>query len=44
MHDEFIARLREFLRTGEEYVEMHFSQAIKEKYPESSKKRKLDEN
>ena len=44
MHDQFIARLREFLRTGEEYAEVPFSQAIKEKYPESSKKRKLDEH
>ena len=44
MHDRFIARLREFLRTGEEYVEVPFSQTIKEKYPESSKKRKLDEH
>ena len=44
VHDEFIARLREFLRTGEEYVEVPFSKAIKEKYPESSKKNKPDEN
>ena len=44
MHDQFIARLQEFLRTGEEYVEVPFSQSIKEKYPESSKKRKLDEH
>ena len=44
MHDQFIARLREILRTGEEHAEIPFSQAIKEKYPESSKKRKLDEH
>ena len=38
IHYEFVARLWEFLRTGEEYVEAPFSQIIKEKYPESSKK------
>ena len=43
VHDDFIARLREFLRTGEEYVEVPFSRIIKEMYPESSKKNKLDE-
>ena len=42
IHDEFVARLREFLRTGEEYVEVPFSQIIKEKYPESSKKNKFN--
>jgi hypothetical protein len=41
VHDEFIARLIGFLRTGEEDVEMPFSQVIKEMYPESLKKRKL---
>jgi hypothetical protein len=40
VHDEFIARLEEFLTTGEEDVEMPFSQIIKEMYPESLKKRK----
>ncbi|KAH9985314.1 hypothetical protein BJV77DRAFT_1152848 [Russula vinacea] len=38
IHDEFVARLQKFLSTGEEYVEAPFSQIIKEKYPESSKK------
>ena len=42
IHDEFVARLREFLRTGEEYPEMPFSRVIKEKYPESSKKNKFN--
>ena len=37
IHDEFVARLQKFLRTGEEYVEAPFSQIITEKYPESSK-------
>jgi hypothetical protein len=41
IHDEFVARLREFLRTGEEYAEVPFSRVIKEKYPESSKKNKF---
>jgi len=41
VHDEFIARLMEFLRTGEEDVEIPFSQIIKEMYPKSSKKRKF---
>jgi hypothetical protein len=40
VHDEFLARLRQFLRTGEEYVEVNFSQVIKKRYPESSKKNK----
>jgi hypothetical protein len=42
VHDEFIARLMEFLRTGEEDVEIPFSQIIKEMYPKSSKKRKFN--
>jgi hypothetical protein len=37
-HDEFRARLEEFLRTGEG-IGMPFSQITKGKYPESSKKR-----
>ena len=41
IHDEFVARLREFLRTGEEYAGVPFSRVIKEKYPESSKKNKF---
>jgi hypothetical protein len=40
IHDEFIARLEAFLRTGEEDVEIPFSQIIKGMYPESSKKKK----
>jgi hypothetical protein len=36
-HDEFLARLQEFLRTGEG-IWMPFSQVIKLKYPKSSKK------
>ena len=40
VHNEFLARLREFLRTGDEYVEVNFSQVIKKRYPESSKKNK----
>ena len=38
IHDEFVTRLWEFLSTGEEYLKAPFSQIIKEKYPESSKK------
>ena len=37
-HNEFMARIERFLRTGEG-IGMPFSQIIKEKYPESSKKR-----
>ena len=35
-------RLMGFLRTGEQDIEKPFSQVIKEKYPESSKKHKLN--
>jgi hypothetical protein len=42
VHDAFIARLMEFLRTGEEDVEIPFSQITKEMYPKSSKKRKFN--
>jgi hypothetical protein len=37
--DEFIARLEGCLKTGED-IGMPFSQIIKNKYPDSSKKRK----
>ncbi|KAF8476297.1 hypothetical protein DFH94DRAFT_846372 [Russula ochroleuca] len=39
-HDEFLARLEGLLRTGEGDIVMPFSQTIKEKYPDSSKKRR----
>jgi hypothetical protein len=35
-----MARLERLLRTGEEDIEMPFSQIIREKYPDSSKKRR----
>ena len=38
-HDAFIARLEEYLTTGEENVGKPFSDIIKDLYPESSKKR-----
>ena len=40
VHDEFMARLERLLRTGEEDIDMPFSQIIREKYPDSSKKRR----
>ena len=40
-HVEFVGHLRECLKTGED-IGKTFSQIIKEKYPESAKKRKSD--
>ena len=40
-HVEFVGHLRECLKTGED-IGKGFTQIIKEKYPESSKKRKSD--
>jgi hypothetical protein len=42
IHNVFIASLMGFLRTGEDDVGTPFSQIIKEKYPESSKKHKFN--
>jgi hypothetical protein len=43
-HDAFIARLREYLTTGKEYIGMSFSKTVKDMYPDSSKKRISREN
>jgi hypothetical protein len=39
IHDEFMERLKGFLRTGED-IGMPFSRIIKEKYPDSSSKKR----